>query len=504
MIIDILKDEHWWGGLTDLGSKMPIGKDSDIKITMKPMDQGAFLFVSDKGRYIYSPQKHNIEFSGGKINIDTDDNVYFESGFSTLKAAHKALVEHFFSLNENIPDELFFKVPQFNTWMALGYNQTEDGILEYARSIIDNGFKPGIFMIDEGWSEDYGVYDFYPGRFFDPKAMIDKLHKMGFKVMLWVTPNISPDSGAFRELKELGYLTKNSTGEIAVREWWNGYSCVLDLTNPDANKWFVNKLQACLDKYNADGFKFDAGDYYFYRDDDKTYENLTDNEMTSVYNSLGNIFPYHEYRTAWNLRGQSILCRMQDKEHTWGDNGIKDIIPNTIVQGLIGCLYSCPDMVGGGAIESTAKEYDTELYVRWTEANTYCAMMQFSIAPWRVLSKRECDIVRRLADTHTEIGDVIMELAKNASRTGEPVVRCMEYEFPNEGFETVTDQFMLGSSILVAPVTEKGVNKRTVKLPHGEWYDKDGVKYQGGTITEISAPLGVVPIFTMGDYNPGR
>lgn len=504
MIIDILKDEHWWGGLTDLGSKMPIGADSDIKITMKPIDQGAFLFVSDKGRYIYSPQKHNIEFSKGKIYIDTDDNVYFESGFSTLKDAHKALVERFFSLSENIPDELFFKVPQFNTWMTLGYNQTEEGILEYARSIIDNGFKPGIFMIDEGWSEDYGVYDFYPGRFSTPKAMIDKLHKMGFKVMLWVTPNISPDSGAFRELKELDYLIKNAAGEIAIREWWNGFSCVLDLTNPDANKWFVDKLQTCLDKYNADGFKFDAGDYYFYRDDDKTYENLTDNEMTSVYNSLGNIFPYHEYRTAWNLRGQSILCRMQDKEHTWGNNGIKDIIPNTIVQGLIGCLYSCPDMVGGGALASASKEYDTELYVRWTEANTYCSMMQFSIAPWRVLSESECDIVRRLADTHAEIGDVITELAKNASRTGEPIVRCMEYEFPGQGFETVTNQFMLGKSILVAPVIEKGVNKRTVKLPQGEWYDKDGVKYSGGTKVEVSAPLGVVPIFTMENYNPDR
>lgn len=496
MTIDILKDEHWWGGLTDLGSEMPMDEDSNIKITMAPIDQGAFLFVSDKGRYIYSPQKHNIEFSKGKISIDTDDNVYLESGFSTLKAAHKALVERFFSLNENIPDELFFRVPQFNTWMALGYNQTEEGILEYAQSIIDNGFKPGIFMIDEGWSEDYGVYDFYPGRFGNPKAMIDKLHKMGFKVMLWVTPNISPDSNAFRELKELGYLTKNAENKIAVREWWNGYSCVLDLTNPKANKWFVDKLQACLDKYNADGFKFDAGDYYFYRDDDKTYENLTDNEMASVYNDLGEIFPYHEYRTAWNLRGKPILCRMQDKEHTWGDKGIKDIIPNTIVQGIIGCLYSCPDMVGGGALSSASGKYDTELYIRWAEANTYCSMMQFSVAPWCVLSENECDMIRRLADTHTKIGDIIMELAKNASKTGEPIVRCMEYEFPNQGFETVTDQFMLGDSILVAPVLEKGVLTRMVKLPHGEWYDNYGIKYRGGTIAEVSAPPGSVPVFT--------
>ena len=120
-----------------------------------------------------------------------------------------------------------------------------------------------------------------------------------------------------------------------------------------------------------------------------------------------------------------------------GSNKI-EIGQNTIVQGIIGCLYSCPDMVGGGALSSASEKYDTELYIRWAEANTYCSMMQFSIAPWCVLGENECDMIRRLADTHTKIGDIIMGLAKNASNTGEPIVRCMEYEFPNQGFETVT------------------------------------------------------------------
>ena len=153
-------------------------------------------------------------------------------------------------------------------------------------------------------------------------------------------------------------------------------------------------------------------------------------------------------------------------------------------------------MVGGGALSSASEKYDTELYIRWAEANTYCSMMQFSIAPWCVLGENECDMIRRLADTHTKIGDIIMGLAKNASNTGEPIVRCMEYEFPNQGFETVTDQFMLGDSILVAPVLEKGVLTRMVKLPYGEWHDNYGIKYRGGTVAEVSAPPGSVPVFT--------
>lgn len=50
----------------------------------------------------------------------------------------------------------------------------------------------------------------------------------------------------------------------------------------------------------------------------------------------------------------------------------------------------------------------------------------------------------------------ILELVKNASKTGEPAVRYMEYVFPGQGFEKVIDQFCLGDDIIVAPVLTKG------------------------------------------------
>ncbi len=500
MVIDILTQEHWWGGLTDLGAEMPFGKESNITIKMRPIDQGACLFVSDKGRYIYSPNKHDVVFAEGKITLEGNcEDVIVKDGFGTLKGAHLALVQEFFKLNSNIPDTSFFRTPQFNTWMALGYQQTEEGILEYASAILENGFEPGVFMIDEGWSEDYGVYDFYPGRFRDPKGMIEKLHRMGFKVMLWVTPNISPDSAAYREIEPLGYLIRNREGNPAIRKWWNGYSCVLDLTNPEAFAWYIENLKACMKNYGADGFKFDAGDWYFYRDDDITYEKKTDNEMTAIYNKLGRIFGFHEFRTAWNVRGTSVFCRMQDKLHTWEKNGIASIIPNSIVQGLIGCLYCCPDMVGGGAIESAGDDnsYDTELYLRWTEANAYCAMMQFSIAPWKVLSKEECEIVKKYAGLHLSVSDEIIALAENASKTGEPILRAMEYQFPGQGMETVTDQFMLGANVLVAPVTQKGATSRKVIFPKGQWQNEKGEIIEGGQTVAVSAKLEELPVFRM-------
>lgn len=491
MVINFLKDEHWWGGIVDDGYRMPLGKDNDLIVEMTPEDQGAFLFVSDKGRYIYSDISHSIHFKKGSIIFEEDSNIEFKDGFKTLKGAHLAAAKKHFELKGKIPNPLFFKIPQFNTWIEFMYNQNEEQIIEYAENIVSSGLHPGIIMIDEGWSEDYGVFDFYPGRFKNPKKMIDRLHDMGFKVMLWVTPNISPDSNAYRELRDTDYLLKNKDGSFAIREWWNGYSCVIDLTNPKAYEWFKTKLQGCAEKYGVDGFKFDAGDWYFYDETDMAFKKETPLEMTSEYNRLGIDFEFNEFRAAWNAKGKPIVSRLCDKRHTWGESGLGVIIPNTIAQGLVGCFYNCPDMIGGGSHASykETKYSDHELIIRWLEASTFCPMMQFSVAPWRVLDKDEFELVKKYTQLHIDFAETIISLAKNAAINGEPIVRCMEYEFPNQGFETVTDQFMLGSDILVAPVIVQGGRERSVKLPQGKWQDDVGKVYDGEQTVLIEVPL---------------
>ena len=63
-------------------------------------------------------------------------------------------------------------------------------------------------MIDDCWCRAYGDWNFNAASFPDPKAMIDKLHRSGFKVMLWCCPFVSPDTAVFRELEKLGALVK--------------------------------------------------------------------------------------------------------------------------------------------------------------------------------------------------------------------------------------------------------------------------------------------------------
>lgn len=415
------------------------------------------------------------------------------SGYKTLKGAQLAAAEKYFKLNGKIPNVDFFKVPQYNTWIELMYNQNQKQILEYAHSFTDAGMKPGILMIDEGWAPDYGDFDFCRRKFYDPKAMIDELHSLGFKVMLWMTAHISPDSDCFRELRSTDFLIKASDGKTAVREWWNGYSCVLDLTNPHAVAWFKSKLDGIKGKYGVDGFKFDAGGAYLYDEKDCTYISQTAAEHTRAFDSFCAQYEYNELRCVWNCGGMPIVCRLQDKKPSWNKtDGIGMLIPNMLSQGLLGYYFGCPDMVGGGEYGSFKKAgyvFDEELYLRWIEASALCPMMQFSASPKRILSEGGFKTARKFAELHSEYSDMIVQLAHNASVSGEPILRYMEYEFPNQGFEKVTDQFMLGDSVLVAPVLEKGALSRTVKIPDGKWLSSSGEVYIGRKAAQINAAI---------------
>ena len=92
-------------------------------------------------------------------------------------------------------------------------------------------------------------------------------------------------------------------------------------------------------------------------------------------------------------------------------------------------------------------------------------------------------------------------LAEEAASTSMPVLRHMILEFPDDpAVVGLSDQFMLGSDLLVAPVVTEGAVEREVYFPAGQWHHalRAGEMVQGpGTFT-VSAPLGEPPVFSRG------
>jgi len=169
-----------------------------------------------------------------------------------------------------------------------------------------------------------------------------------------------------------------------------------------------------------------------------------------------------------------------------------------LLEGMVGYYFSCPDMIGGGEIVSfwgLQENLDQALVVRSAQCHALMPMMQFSVAPWRILDSIHLQAVKEAVALRMKFTPLILELAKHAAASGEPIVRHMDYVFPEQGFAMVNNQFMLGDSILVAPMLEKNQMSRNVLLPKGNWQADDGKKYKGGTTITINVPLKRLPYF---------
>ncbi|MBQ2755112.1 MAG: glycoside hydrolase [Oscillospiraceae bacterium] len=516
--VAFLGGEYFWGGAVACGTDMPINAHSsycrDYRKTAAG-NQMMPLFLSSKGRYIWSENAFKVWVENGELCFEGTDFELYEEG-ETLRGAYLAAMNRYFPFKETrkqgktMPREFFSSV-QYNTWMEYTYDPTQQKVLDYAHAIIDNGFEPGILIIDEGWHTRYGLWQFDLHKFPDPKAMVDELHRMGFKVLLWVTPLVTCDGPNFVKScrsdivsdEEHGLYLRTESGEVAVIGWWNGFSAVLDMRKESDRRSLDRKLQFLMSEYGVDGFKFDGGSYDMYQPENirngKAAPDHDPAALNIAWNEFGARYRFHEYKDTFKGGGKATIQRLRDRNPTWEGEGINTIIPCSILQGLSGHPFICPDMIGGGEWSYNflpGFKLDEELFIRMAQVSALFPMMQFSWAPWRILSKESVEIVLNAVAQRKSFTDKIIDLVRNSEETGEPIIRAMEYNCPGQGYAEITDQFMLGEDILVCPSVTKGCFERDVVLPCGSWKDDDGTVYEGGQTLRLKSPIEKLLYFT--------
>ena len=199
LTVKMAPGEKWWGVCSAFGRDMPFTEKSRFRLDLRRencLHQTLSFLCSDKGRAVWCPRPFAVNISGGVMRLESDDAEITLRGDAgkTLAEAFRCASGTWFPPSGTSPDELFFSAPQYNTWSELIYNQNEKDILTYAKSMLANGLPPGIFMIDENWQHGFGVWEFDMRKFSDPKGMVEKLHGMGFKVLLWVCPFVAMDT----------------------------------------------------------------------------------------------------------------------------------------------------------------------------------------------------------------------------------------------------------------------------------------------------------------------
>lgn len=368
--------------------------------------------------------------------------------------------------------------PIWSTWAQYKRDIDQKKVLSFASQIVEQGYPRSVMGIDDCWSASYGELRFDPLKFPNPREMVEKLHNLGFKVTLWVTPFSDVTSPPLLDPETRCHYVVMPNGEIGDFEWWQpGRVAALDVTNPDACAWFVGKLRGLCNDYGIDGFKFDAGEPCFLPLGSVLHSKLqSPNDYTRGWiHNIAAMFPIAEVRSA--VRGcqsASPMFRIFDKYSTWDlRNGLASVLAAVLTSGILGFPFCVPDYIAGNAYGDDVP--DAELMIRWTQATTAMPALQFSIPPWRFESD-DCSVSVKRALLWREklFWPHIKACINDASEKLWPIVRPIWWEEPElVEAQQICDEFMVGSDLLVAPIVVRGQRTRAVFLPQGVWQRVD-------------------------------
>lgn len=202
------------------------------------------------------------------------------------------------------------------------------------------------------------------------------------------------------------------------------------------------------------------------------------------------------------LFSRSGWAGMQRYGGTWSGDvetgwpGLRASLSLVLGLGLCGVPYSGPDVGGFTGNPSP------ELFLRWYQLGAYLPLFRTHAAidagrrePWEfgdeVLGYARTALLER-----ERLGPYFMTLAQLARLTGAPYARPVWWGAPEDrALRDCEDAFLLGDSLLVAPVLEAGTERRAVRLPRGRWYDTaTGTAYEGPGQVLLDAPRSRIPV----------
>ena len=183
-----------------------------------------------------------------------------------------------------------------------------------------------------------------------------------------------------------------------------------------------------------------------------------------------------------------------DQQHDWKrDLGLPSVVTAGITAGMSGYSTWGPDIISDG--------YDRELWLRWAEFGALTPVMRdhpwsrpkFSVDLWH--DPGTIALFRKYAILHSALLPYFATYAAEAHRTGVPILRHLVLQYPEDPRSATAEyQYLLGESILVAPVIEQGAVTRKLYLPWrvGELLDRGALT--GGADVTVPAPLDQIPI----------
>ncbi|MCB0214311.1 MAG: alpha-xylosidase, partial [Anaerolineae bacterium] len=151
----------------------------------------------------------------------------------------------------------------FGLWLSTSFttDYNEETVTRFIQGMADRDLPLHVFHFDCFWMKGFHWVnlDWDTENFPDPAAMLLRLKSRGLRICLWINPYIAQRSALFDEGMANGYLVKRPNGDVWQWDRWQAGMALVDFTNPDARRWFGDKLRALI-AMGVDSFKTDFGE----------------------------------------------------------------------------------------------------------------------------------------------------------------------------------------------------------------------------------------------------
>lgn len=369
--------------------------------------------------------------------------------------------------------------------------------------------------LDIDYMDGFRVFTWARDRFPQHRAMISDLREGGFRLVTIIDPGVKIEAGydVYDDAADQGLLCLTEGGEIYTGQVWPGRTAFPDFVKAETRRWWASRIAALAEEGVA-GIWIDMNEPSTGEIDPLAMRFADGRAAHERYHNLYALLMAEA--TVDGLRGARpnerpfVLSRagspgIQRFAANWlGDNFARWdhlwlSMPMAMGLGLSNQPFVGAD-VGGFAESATG-----EILSRWYQMSALSPFFrnhncdEVDQYPWSFGSIWE-DICRQAICLRYRLMPYIYAAFLEAAETGAPVQRPLIFAFQSDRTAwTVSDQYLLGAHLLVAPVIEARARKRRVYLPAGTWHDwHTGITAKGPRTLTAAAPPEHIPLFVRG------
>ncbi len=421
--------------------------------------------------------------------------------------------------------ELTGRMPLPPLW-ALGFHQSRwsytpaERVREIALGFRKRKIPCDALYLDIDYMDGYRSFTWDEKRFPLPAVLVSDLQKEGFKTVVILDPGIKADPNYKLDQSGIksGVFVTYPDGRLFSGPAWAGKSHFPDFTNATTRSWWAAQFES-LAKIGVAGVWNDMNEPVIFNvGTDRQIPDAARHDFDGLgathveaHNLYGMLMgrasreglqrwqpdkrPFNLTRAAYAGAQRYASFWTGDNLSTW--DHLRLSISMTINSGLSGLAFTGPDTGGFG------NNCEPELFARWMQLSAMLPYFRVHSAkttadqePWSFGQPYE-DIARKYIELRYRLLPYIYSLFAQSSQSGLPIVRpAFMADLSDDRLRGIEDSFMLGDSLFVAPVLDKGVVEREVYLPRGHWYDFWTQKpIQGGQTIRARAPLDLLPLF---------